>query len=268
MQGETPESECLAKRIWAIRDDIQILEDLKDEIVAFLKKDLELDDAEDHIWIRDTKSAYFNIVGAWQMLNSCLRQEPEAQIEKAESSLGFLQIAKSALGQSASELTALKSSDVDELEKRWKVAFEKCHESIMRELQHFLPSRPETPPTEIIEKKREKGYTLSCAVCGRIAVVILQDKKTFVYSGITKETMLDLSFAKESFELLDKKDLKGLHEHLSGSIQLEDGIDAYCPACNKIYCSQHYMLEQEWDEGFYDCTYGTCPEGHRRIVDD
>ncbi|MBI4280420.1 MAG: hypothetical protein HY660_18360 [Armatimonadetes bacterium] len=25
---------------------------------------------------------------------------------------------------------------------------------------------------------------------------------------------------------------------------------------------------EEWDAGFYDCSYGTCPNGHRRIIDD
>ena len=49
---------------------------------------------------------------------------------------------------------------------------------------------------------------------------------------------------------------------------MEDGIGAYCPRCDKAYCRFHYDLSEEWDQGFYDCTYGTCPEGHRRIVDD
>jgi hypothetical protein len=30
----------------------------------------------------------------------------------------------------------------------------------------------------------------------------------------------------------------------------------------------HYQLVTEYDDGFYDCTRGTCPEGHRRMVDD
>ena len=82
------------------------------------------------------------------------------------------------------------------------------------------------------------------------------------------ETVIDTSLAKEVFRLLDSKDLKGLHSYLKIDIQLEEGMDAYCPKCDSIYCSEHYTTEEEWDEGFYDCTYGTCPKGHRRIIHD
>ena len=105
-------------------------------------------------------------------------------------------------------------------------------------------------------------------MCGRVAVVIIQRKGQFVYSGIIVETMLNNNTADDVFRFLDSKDLKGLHSFLKNDIQLEDGIDAYCPKCDKIYCTTHYKPEEEWDEGFYDCTYGTCPEGHRRIIHD
>ena len=45
-------------------------------------------------------------------------------------------------------------------------------------------------------------------------------------------------------------------------------MDAYCPTCDRVYCRDHYQTEERYDEGFYDCTYGTCPQGHRRMIDD
>lgn len=46
----------------------------------------------------------------------------------------------------------------------------------------------------------------------------------------------------------------------------------YCPQCAGAYCREHWRLEMQFDDdglpGWYDCTYGTCPVGHRRIVDD
>jgi len=45
-------------------------------------------------------------------------------------------------------------------------------------------------------------------------------------------------------------------------------IDAFCPDCDKIYCRNHYNVTEEWDEGYYDCSYGICPKGHRRMIDD
>ncbi len=268
MPKKSSEDKKVAEHIWAIRDSIQDLEDTKDSIIQFFQEELELGDSEDHIWISDTKGAYFNIVAAWQMLNSCTRQKPEDQNEKAESSLKFLMLAKSHMGQSASELRALKNERATELETRWKKTFEVCFQSISKQLERYLDSDEGTPPQETIEKIEDGKYRLFCTVCGRVAIVIIQEGKLFVYSGIVVESALDKSLAKEVFRLLDKGDLKGLHSYVKNSIQLEDGIDAYCPECDKIYCAQHYRPEEEWDEGFYDCTYGTCPEGHRRIIHD
>ena len=45
----------------------------------------------------------------------------------------------------------------------------------------------------------------------------------------------------------------------------------YCPTCDAAYCRQHWTIETVFDEdypGWYDCTYGTCDEGHRRKLDD
>ena len=42
----------------------------------------------------------------------------------------------------------------------------------------------------------------------------------------------------------------------------------WCRGCEKPYCSRHWTTEVIMDEGFYDCTYGTCPLGHRSMIDD
>ncbi|HET7229602.1 MAG TPA: hypothetical protein VFJ16_06340 [Longimicrobium sp.] len=42
----------------------------------------------------------------------------------------------------------------------------------------------------------------------------------------------------------------------------------YCPECKACYCRDHWRQWMEFDEGFYDCTYGTCPRGHTRMLDD
>ncbi len=68
------------------------------------------------------------------------------------------------------------------------------------------------------------------------------------------------------FERLEQGNLRALHEYIEH--MMEGGLDAYCPICDKVYCKEDYDLDEEWDEGFYDCTYGTCPHGHRRLLDD
>lgn len=42
----------------------------------------------------------------------------------------------------------------------------------------------------------------------------------------------------------------------------------WCPECSCSYCDRHWAREVAFDDGFYDCTYGTCPAGHRRMLDD
>ena len=42
----------------------------------------------------------------------------------------------------------------------------------------------------------------------------------------------------------------------------------YCPECERTYCYGDWHTYVVFDEGFYDCTMGTCPAGHRHMVDD
>lgn len=45
----------------------------------------------------------------------------------------------------------------------------------------------------------------------------------------------------------------------------------YCPECDRSYCADHWHFDVRYDDdfpGWYDCTYGICPAGHRHLVDD
>ena len=42
----------------------------------------------------------------------------------------------------------------------------------------------------------------------------------------------------------------------------------YCPECERAYCHADWSTYVVFDEGFYDCTRGTCPAGHQHMVDD
>lgn len=48
-----------------------------------------------------------------------------------------------------------------------------------------------------------------------------------------------------------------------------DLVAFHCHACNAVYCEQCWgPRREEFDDGFYDCAYATCPAGHEQIVDD
>jgi len=47
----------------------------------------------------------------------------------------------------------------------------------------------------------------------------------------------------------------------------------YCPDCDAIYCKDHWQIEMRFEDdddlpGWYDAAYGTCPRGHKRMIDD
>ncbi len=42
----------------------------------------------------------------------------------------------------------------------------------------------------------------------------------------------------------------------------------WCRTCAKNYCPACWVVWVDFDEGFYDCTRGRCPESHERIMDD
>lgn len=43
---------------------------------------------------------------------------------------------------------------------------------------------------------------------------------------------------------------------------------SWCQRCERSYCPACWVVWADDDEGFYDCSWGRCPEGHERILDD
>jgi hypothetical protein len=131
----------------------------------------------------------------------------------------------------------------------------------LRDLRDRLARLEENPP-----ERTEVREVLACAVCAAPAVRfdLNVDRSTgerkLRFSGIT--CAFDLPLDDDVLAWARSQDASALHAHISG------GMDAYCPACDRVYCRDHYQTDERYDEGFYDCTYGTCPRGHRRMIDD
>lgn len=125
--------------------------------------------------------------------------------------------------------------------------------------------REEAGVPEYMDLKQE----LRCASCGKTAATLevaidpVSGSRALVYSGLVRREAFSLTLAQFVFEKLAKGEVGEAHASLGG-----EGMDAYCPECGRVYCRDHYKLETEHDDGFYDCTRGTCPAGHRRMVDD
>lgn len=257
-----------AQRIWRIRNLIQTLEEVKDTIIKFLNSQETLNVPTQHMWISDVKEAYYNVVAGWQMLNATAKGEKTY----AASSQQFLEAANSRVEQCISELRSIDDKHALELETKLQRAFNACHTAIVTELEPYIDPQDPNPPQKRIIKINESEYHLPCMICGEIAVIFelgeFLGESGMIYHGITHRTSLDLPMKDSIVHYLNHNNIAGIHSLVQEKKSMEDGLDAYCPECDKIYCKKHYHITEEWDEGFYDCSYGTCPEGHRRIIDD
>jgi len=271
---EPPAREATAEeRIWRIRDSIQELENAKDATIALLEAPSGMDTAWRDMWIGDAKEAYYSVVAAWEMLKGASEKR-----ERAGNARSLLDAARSRTAQWASELRSLGTDQARRLEAQLNAAFEKCYEQFSVELAPYEEKPEVKPPEHRIIRVSADHYELPCSVCGKISVVFRVGKPAdwekpetyLLYSGITGGIYpgLNIQLAEKALGLLEKGDLAALHSYMEEAQALEDGIDAYCPQCDAIFCWQHYNAYETYDEGFYDCTYGTCPQGHRRIIDD
>jgi hypothetical protein len=256
-------------RIWKIRDYIQELEDIKDGIENFLISRKKLDEVTKNLWISDIKEFYYNTVAAWEMLNSTSK----GKLKYLENSKNFLYLARGLLAKSISELKFYKEELVNNLIKEVEISFEKCWNAFHFEFERLTPNKENNRPFARIVKISDKEYHLPCSSCGKISVEYkigfgrFDDLESLVYSGITHSRSLRKDLATELFEIIKKKNILGVHQFMQ-KYHSSEGLDAYCPQCDTIYCWEHYNAREEYDDGFYDCTYGTCPNGHRRMIDD
>jgi len=257
------------ERIWKIRNFIQELEDIKESTIKFLNTRIKLDEVTKNLWISDVKDFYCNIVSAWEMLNSAAN----GNLNCVDDSKNFLYLARSQLAKSISELKFYKEELVSNLIKEVEINFEICWNAFYFEFERLTPINKEIKPISQVIKMSKLEYHLPCSVCGKISVKYeigpdwLDDHKSLVYTGITHSRSLRKDLASILFEILDNEDLSGVHQFML-KYHSPEGLDAYCPKCDEIYCWEHYNAREEYDDGFYDCTYGECPNGHRRMIDD
>ncbi len=257
------------ERIWKIRDYIQNLEDIKDGIINFLNSRKKLDEVTKNLWISDVKDVYYSTVSAWEMLDSASK----GKLKDLNASRNFLHAARGRLAKSISELKFYKEEIVFSLIKEVEISFEKCWSAFYYEFERLTPSKKIVKPIARVIKVSDSEYHLPCSVCSKISVEYkigfgrFDEHELLVYTGITHSRSLRKNLASELFEILKNENLLEVHQFMQ-KYHSQEGLDAYCPQCDNIYCWEHYKAREEYDDGFYDCTYGECPNGHRRMIDD
>ena len=261
----------MLEKIWNLRDYVQKLEDIKEDIIIHLNSLKDLDDSTRNIWTSNIKEFFHNTVSAWEVLTTITEGEPN--LKNIDNSKSSLYAARNRLSQITSQLKIFQSRQSSILIEKAETAFEECWNAFWIIYKKLLSEKEIVKPTKRVIKASDLEYHLPCSVCGKSAVEFrigygrLDEKESLVFRGITLETSLNVKLANMLFKILQKKDLLGVHNFMKKYHSFE-GVDAYCPECDNIYCWEHYNAREEYDDGFYDCTYGECPKGHKRMIDD
>jgi hypothetical protein len=117
--------------------------------------------------------------------------------------------------------------------------------------------------------------SFNCCLCGKTAgaVEVLPPGHP---NGLAKDssTICITGFIGEERILLSGNTDQALRacleqSHAAGLYQIEHlWAPFYCPACARVYCLEHWTVIPEFDGEFFDHSYGYCPEGHKRLIED
>ena len=131
-----------------------------------------------------------------------------------------------------------------------------------------MPS--EHHPTDYAWGQDPEAVAFPCSLCDQPAgtVKLAPDEGVLVIDGLVCRITHPLGPTDDVprlREILALRDARALNA-LNG-----EWASFYCPTCDRSYCAAHWQLDTRFDDdwgSWYDCTYGTCPAGHRRVVDD
>jgi hypothetical protein len=131
---------------------------------------------------------------------------------------------------------------------------------------------------------RTAAASFRCAACGEMAAVVKVAR-----AGITvdmgpplgcetyhRDALVVDYFLGTASRFADAATLDTVQEIVSSSAPDPEALRRidqelapfYCPDCGLNYCHADWETFPVFDEGFYDCTIGICPRGHRHTVDD
>jgi len=113
--------------------------------------------------------------------------------------------------------------------------------------------------------KRDGNYALICAACGESAVTFRAQNGNIYANSISKVnsiTSWEGETGRRLADLLAEGNARTVLNYLA-SPHCRD-CPAYCPECDRIYCREHYAVEEDWSDSWYTAGYATCPLGHRR----
>ena len=134
-----------------------------------------------------------------------------------------------------------------ELEEELHQAFRACHDELSARIPKSTAGELTSPPERVIHVSDEE-YTLPCSICGKPAVQIYrageEEKilKGLICAGITRSFSLDPQYQEKILAWLATGDLASVHKYLEKDMDIEGGLDAYCPVENRCPSRGHSGL--------------------------
>ena len=122
-----------------------------------------------------------------------------------------------------------------------------------------------------------RHLTLPCTRCGRAAaeIALLPATETGESMWHSRDRLERTDFLGTVVKfgayarLLDFFETLCRGEYAAVRTDYADFVAFYCETCGQAYCDQCWRIGTPvFDEGFYDYTLGTCPQGHEQVVDD
>lgn len=128
-----------------------------------------------------------------------------------------------------------------------------------------------------METIASRHCTLACAHYGRAAAELALLPSGTVKAGAasTRDRLERTDFMGSLTRFGSPTELAQLFEavcngHYAAARDIDtDFVSFHCRVCAAVYCDTCWRLSVPvFDEGFYDYTLGTCPQGHEQMVDD
>jgi hypothetical protein len=104
---------------------------------------------------------------------------------------------------------------------------------------------------------------IACDACGaRAATLELFDGFFAIKDFVSSEMRVEPERMEPLRAAMAARDAAGVHA-ISWEL-----APCFCRACRASYCAACWHGVLVFDDGFYDCTRGTCPRGHVQTIDD
>jgi hypothetical protein len=116
------------------------------------------------------------------------------------------------------------------------------------------------------QEQEANAYFFGCSICNKPVIKIDIQNQIIMIESILKRFSILVSDIDKIKNIIRKKEFKKIDKILESKGY--DGLDFYCPQCDKIFCLRHYEFFQIYAyDGQEEYIIARCPNNHEKIVE-